>query len=515
MTNEGITAMPTPTPLLSARGITMAFDGVDVVKSVDLDLLPGEVHALVGENGAGKSTLVKVLAGVYRPKAGRIIMKGQEVTIPRPHVATQLGIALIHQEPLAFPDLTVAENIYVGAEPTRGGTQWLDWPTIYSRSKELLVSLGLDIDPRAQMRGLSVADQQMVDMAAALGQDARILIMDEPTAALTPSEVERLFTLIRALRDRGSAIVFISHRLEEVTAICDQITVMRDGEIVGARLPRSTTHDEVIRLMVGRPLQSLFEKPEDQHIGPVLLEARNLSRRGRFSDISFQVRQGEIVGVAGLVGAGRSFVAQALFGIVGLDAGQILVDGRPVVIRSPRDAMAHGFAYVPEDRQHQGLLLPMSVTQNMTLPVLGQFARRGWLTSQKERAAALDYTERLRIVLRQVEQPVTELSGGNQQKVVLSKWLLTKPRIIILDEPTRGIDVGAKAEVHRLMGELASRGLGVLMISSELPEILAMSDRVLVMHEGRLVLELDKEQMTAERVMAAATGQAMEGALSS
>jgi len=365
------------------------------------------------------------------------------------------------------------------------------------------------------MRGLSVADRQMVDMAAALGQDARILIMDEPTAALTPSEVERLFALIRALRDRGAAIVFISHRLEEVTAICDRITVMRDGEIVGTRLPQSTTHDEIIRLMVGRPLQSLFEKPQDQHVGSVLLEVRNLSRRGKFSGISFQVRQGEIVGVAGLVGAGRSFVAQALFGIVGLDAGQILVDGRPVVIRSPRDAMAHGFAYVPEDRQRQGLLMPMSVRQNMTLPILAQFARRGWLESHSERAAALDYTERLRIVLRQVEQPVTELSGGNQQKVVLSKWLLTKPRIIILDEPTRGIDVGAKAEVHRLMGELASRGLGVLMISSELPEILAMSDRVLVMHEGRLVMELDKEQMTAERVMAAATGQAMEGALSS
>lgn len=498
--------MSNPLPVLSAKGITMAFDSVDVLKNVSADLYPGEVHALVGENGAGKSTLVKIMSGIYRPRRGHIEVNGQPVVIANPQMATSLGIALIHQEPLAFPDLTVAENIFVGSEPLRG-RGWLDWPTMIRRSEELLASLGLRLNPRTKMRGLSVADQQMVDMAAALSQNARVLLMDEPTAALTPNEVERLFAIIRRLRDEGVAIVFISHRLEEVSAIADRITVMRDAEVVGEREPASTTHDEIIRLMVGRPLKALFEKPESQQIGETLLEARDLARAGRFEAISFQLRAGEIVGMAGLVGAGRSYVAQALFGISRLDRGAIRVDGRQVRIRSPRDAMAHGLAYVPEDRQHQGLLMSMSVTKNTTLPILPQLAQFGWLQDRRERAETQEYVERLRIILRQVEQPVSELSGGNQQKVVLSKWLMTRPRIIILDEPTRGIDVGAKAEVHRLMGALAAQGIAILMISSELPEVLAMSDRVLVMREGRLVAEMGRQEMTAERVMAAATGQ--------
>ncbi len=494
-------------PILSANGISMAFDGVDVLKNVSLDLYPGEVHALVGENGAGKSTLVKIMAGIYQPRLGHVGLDGQPVVVPNPHSATALGIALIHQEPLAFPDLTVAENIFVGSEPVRR-QGLLDWPTIYRRSTELLDSLGLHLNPKTKMRGLSVADQQMVDMAAALAQNARILLMDEPTAALTPNEVERLFAIMRRLRDQGVALAFISHRLEEVSAIADRLTVMRDGEMVGERNPRATTHDEIIRLMVGRPLQVLFEKPEQQAIGATVLEVQHLTRAGHFEDISFTLRAGEIVGLAGLVGAGRSDVAQALFGIARADSGTILMDGKPILFRNPRAAMAHGLAYVPEDRQHQGLLMPMSVSRNMSLPMLPQLAQVGWLREHRERSAAQEYVEQLRIVLRQVEQPVAELSGGNQQKVVLSKWLMTQPRLIILDEPTRGIDVGAKAEVHRLMGKLTSQGIAILMISSELPEVLAMSDRVLVMREGRLVAELDRQELSAERVMAAATGQA-------
>jgi rhamnose transport system ATP-binding protein len=488
----------------------MAFDGVNVLKDVDFDVRPGEVHGLVGENGAGKSTLVKILAGVYQPKAGHVQVNGRDETIPNPQTATGLGIALIHQEPLAFPDLTVVENIFAGVEPTRGPLGWLDWDTMHREARKALESLGLDLHPRTRMRGLSVADQQMVDMAAALSQNARVLLMDEPTSALTPSEVERLFRIVRKLRDQGTAIAFISHRLEEVFAISDRITVMRDGAVVGERLPEDACADDIIHLMVGRPLKAMFEKPEHQAVGEVLLEAEGLSCTGCFRDVSLSLRAGEIVGMAGLVGAGRSYVAQALFGILPLASGTIRLDGRSARIRAPRDAMNRGIAYVPEDRQHQGLLMPMSVTQNMTLPMLPQLAQLGWIRGRQERQASLSYVDRLRIILRAVEQPVSELSGGNQQKVVLSKWLLTKPRIIILDEPTRGIDVGAKAEVHRLMGELAAQGIAILMISSELPEVLAMSDRVLVMREGRLVAELDKNLMSAERIMAAATGQIVE-----
>ena len=503
------TPSPALSPLLSAKGISMAFDGVDVLKHVSLDLYPGEIHAIVGENGAGKSTLVKIMAGIYQPRQGAIELAGQPVIVPNPHAATALGIALIHQEPLAFPDLTAAENIFVGSEPVRG-RGLLDWPTMYRRSAELMDSLGLSLNPKTKMRGLSVADQQMVDMAAALSQNAKVLLMDEPTAALTPNEVERLFAIMRRLRDQRVALAFISHRLEEVMAIADRLTVMRDGEVVSECDPKTTTRDEIIRFMVGRPLQALFEKPENQQIGATVLEAQHLTRVGHFEDISFSLRSGEIVGLAGLVGAGRSDVAQALFGIARADSGTVLIDGKPILFRNPREAMAHGLAYVPEDRQHQGLLMPMSVSKNMTLPLLPQLAPLGWLRERRERSASQDYVERLSIILRQVEQPVAELSGGNQQKIVLSKWLMTKPRIMILDEPTRGIDVGAKAEVHRLMGALASQGIAILMISSELPEVVAMSDRVLVMREGRLVAELDRHEMTAERVMAAATGQNSE-----
>lgn len=499
----------TQPPLLKATGIHMAFGGVDVVKNVDFALYPGEIHALVGENGAGKSTLSKVIAGIHQPRLGHIEVNGHPVIISNPHVATALGIALIPQEPLVFPDLSVAENIFVGRHPRRTGA-WVDWGSMYGRARELLDSLGLHVDPKTRLRGLCLADQQMVSMAAALSENARILLMDEPTSALTPNEVERLFTIMRRLRAQGVAIVFISHRLDEVFAISDRISVMRDGEMVGQRTPATTSTDEIIQLMVGRPLMALFERPASYRVGDPVLEVRSLSLRGRFENISFTVRAGEIVGLAGLVGAGRTDVGQALFGVTPAERGTITIGGVPRRISSPRDAMRYGLVYVPEDRQHHGLLMPMSVLHNVTLPTLERFASGGWLREQTERQSTQEYVQRLRIVLRHVEQPVRELSGGNQQKAVLSKWLLTRPKVIILDEPTRGIDIGAKAEVHRLMGELAAQGMAILMISSEMPEILAMSDRVLVMRDGRLVAEFQRAELSAEQIMAAATGQILE-----
>ncbi len=493
-------------PILRATGIHMAFDGVDVLKGVSIELHAGEVLGLIGENGAGKSTLAKIIAGVYRAREGRIEIDGTEVHVQSPHVASTLGIALIHQEPLTFPDLDIAENIFIGHQPTQAGR--VDWVTTYRRAGEILASLGVKLDPRTKVRGLSIADQQMVEMAAALSQDARILLMDEPTAALTPSEVADLFTIIRRLRDQGTAVVFVSHRLEEVFDICDRITVLRDGEFVGERDAKTTSVDEIIRMMVGRPLSALFERPAVLQRGEApLLEVQHLSRAMKFEDISFNVRAGEIVGMAGLVGSGRTEVARALFGTLVPDSGEIRINGAVVKIRNPQDAMARGLIYLPEDRQNHGLLMPMSISQNMTLPVLKRLAPHGWLHAAVERQVALQYAEKLRIVLRSVNQPVRELSGGNQQKVVISKWLLVEPKIMVLDEPTRGIDIGAKAEVHRLMGELASQGMAILMISSELPEVLAMSDRVLVMREGRLVAQFDREQANSERIMAAATGQ--------
>lgn len=488
----------------------MAFGGVNVLKDINFEIYPGEVHGLVGENGAGKSTLAKIIDGVYQPKEGKIELNGSAVEIPNPHIATQLGIALIHQEPLTFPELDVAENIFIGRQPKAKGGRWIDWNGMYKRSSELLQELGVSIDPRRKVRGLSIADQQMVEMAGALSQDAKILLMDEPTAALTPNEVKDLFAITRKLRDQGTAIVFVSHRLEEVFEICDRITVLRDGELVGVRKTGEVSIDEIIRMMVGRPLSVLFEKGNSHRIGEPMLEVSHLSRIMKFEDISFEVRSGEIVGVAGLVGSGRTEVARALFGTLDIDSGSVRLNGKEAKIKNPGQAMAMGLIYLPEDRQHHGLLMPMDVTLNMTLSILGRIAPGGWLREKSEREITREYVDKLRIMLRRLDQPVRELSGGNQQKVVISKWLLTQPKVMILDEPTRGIDIGAKAEVHRLMGDLAAQGMAILMISSELPEILAMSDRILVMREGRITGEFSKSEATAEGIMAAATGQTLE-----
>jgi rhamnose transport system ATP-binding protein len=478
---------------VKAAGLCMSFGGVDVLKNADLELRAGEIHALVGENGAGKSTLAKLIAGVHLPRAGSIEVDGRPVSFHSPHDAIAAGIALIHQEPLTFPDLTVAENIFIGRQPRRAGA--IDWPAMYREAGEILKRLGVTINPRANVRGLSIADQQMVEMAAALSQNANVLLMDEPTAALTPSEAQRLFGIMRQLRDQGAALAFIGHRLEEIFQISDRITVLRDGEIVGERPTRETSVDEILRLMVGRPMEALFAKEVKHELGPVALELPAMNLR---------VRAGEVVGLAGLVGAGRTEVAETIFGI--RPGGEVRVGGAPVRIRHPRDAIHRGLALVPEDRQHHGVLMPMSVWQNLTLAIVERLARFGWRNDRAARELAGREVKRLGVKLRDIDQPIRELSGGNQQKVVLSKWLATKPKVILLDEPTRGIDIGAKAEVHRLIAELAAAGLAVLMISSDLPEVLAMSDRILVMRAGRIVAEFRREEATAEKVIAAATG---------
>jgi rhamnose transport system ATP-binding protein len=502
--------MTASTPVLTTHGIYMSFGGVNVLKDIDFEIYPGEVHALVGENGAGKSTLLKNIAGVHVPKGGEIRLNGEVVSIPNPQAASELQIALIHQEPLTFPDLDVAENIFIGRQPMHSGVRRLDWATMYARSGEILDALGVKLDPRAKVRGLSIADQQMVEMAGALSQEAQVLLMDEPTAALTLSEVEDLFNIMRLLRDQGTAIVFISHRLEEVFEISDRITVLRDGELIGQHMIDDVSVDEVIRMMVGRPLSTLFEKGTITEFGQPVLEVKGLTRALKFDDITFEIRAGEILGVAGLVGAGRTDVARALFGTLQIDSGTIEIDGQKVEIKRPRDALKHGMIYVPEDRKQNGLLMPMSVIKNMTLSVLERLSRNGWLRESLEEEMTLEYVDKLNIVLRDPNQPVQELSGGNQQKVVLSRWLMAQPKVMLLDEPTRGIDIGAKAEVHRLMSELAAQGLAILMISSELPEILAMSDRIIVMREGQISGRFSKEEATAEGIIAAAAGQVLQ-----
>jgi rhamnose transport system ATP-binding protein len=486
-------------------GISKRFGATQALDDVSLELLPAEAHALVGENGAGKSTLVKILAGVHQPDTGQIELSGTPVQIHGPAHARALGIAVIHQEPRLFPDLTVAENVFLGHQPTTrfGG---IDWRTMQRSAARLFGELEVAIAPDSPVRGLSMADQQLVEIAKALSLDARILIMDEPTASLSLHEVERLFSIVRPLRDRGLAVLFVSHRLEEVFQLCERATVLRDGKhVVTAPTSQLSTAD-LIRHMVGRDV-TLFP-PAATAPGGVLLEVRDLTRQGVFRDISFNVRAGEIVGFAGLVGAGRTEVARVLFGIDRAESGEIRLQGRHVRFESPAEALDAGLAYVPEDRHQQGLVLDFPIASNISLPILPRLFPQWFVDRRAERSLAERYAAQFRVRMTDVEQLVSALSGGNQQKVVIAKWLATEPRVLILDEPTRGIDIGAKVEVHRIIGELAASGLGIMLISSDLPEVLAMSDRILVMHEGRLTAELSRAEATEERVMFAATGQA-------
>jgi rhamnose transport system ATP-binding protein len=504
----GPTSSRSDEPLLVLDGVSKAFGAVAALRGVRLELHAGEAHALVGENGAGKSTLVKILAGAHAPDAGTISFAGEPLQLSGPADARAAGIAVIYQEPTLFPDLSVAENIFIGRQPL-GGMRRIDRAAVRRRCVELFDRLGVHLDPDRPARGLSIADQQLVEIAKALSFEARVLIMDEPTAALSGVEVERLFAVARSLRDHGAAVLFISHRFDEVFALCQRITVMRDGQWVSTDRIEDVTVDQVVRRMVGREVSSLFPKQATE-VRDVLLEVHGLTRHGVFSDVSFDVRGGEIVALAGLVGAGRSEVIQAVFGVDPYDSGEVRIGGRRLPAGRPAAAMAAGLALVPEDRRQQGLVMELSVERNTTLTRRWALARLGLLRAASERRAARKWTQRLQVKAPRLSAAVSTLSGGNQQKVVLAKWLSTSPKVLIVDEPTRGIDVGTKAEVHRLLSQLAADGLAVLMVSSELPEVLGMADRVLVMHEGWLVAEIPRERADEESVMFAATGHLEE-----
>ena len=494
-------------PILRMTNIVKNFAGVQALRGVDFDLYAGEVHAILGENGAGKSTLIKVITGVHQPNDGDIFLDGRQVHFANPLESRQHGIAAIYQEPSLFPDLDIAENIFVGRQPMGLGRN-VAWRRMYRGAAELLDSLGVELSPKTKARDLSVAQQQMVEIARALSVNAKILIMDEPTSSLTLAEVDDLFRITRRLRESGTAIVFISHRLEDLFELADRVTVLRDGSYVGTRQMAGVTTEELIQMMVGRTLSDLFPK-QAVEAGQVALKVTGLTLPGVFADVSFELRKGEILGMAGLVGAGRTDVARTIFGLAPAAGGAIEIDGRPVKIRSPQQAMNLGLAYVPEDRQHHGLVLPMNLSQNITLPILSEYARGGWLKKGAELEAAQQAASQMAVKAASLWQKARELSGGNQQKVVLAKWLSTHPRILMLDEPTRGIDVGTKAAVHALMSELAAQGMAILMISSELPEILGMSDRIIVMREGRVTAQLSRAEATQEKIMLAAT-QAVE-----
>jgi rhamnose transport system ATP-binding protein len=498
-------AQDTPTPLLEVRGIEKSFPGVRALSGVSFDVRAGEAHALIGENGAGKSTLIKIMSGVFRPDSGSILVEGRETRLATPDDARRAGIATIYQELLLFPELSVAENIFLGHAPrAKGG--WIDWGAMRAKAEELLASLDIDDLPADETVGaLSVGNRQRVEILRALSHDARVVIMDEPTAALTEADVTRLFDIVRRLKARGVAIIYISHRLDETFAIADRVTVLRDGAYVGTRLTRETNSGELVQMMVGRRIDNMFPKTEAP-IGEPVLEARDLVRRPLTKSISITVRAGEIVGLAGLVGSGRSELAQTLFGVWPAESGEIRLMGEAVTIRSPAEARARGIAYVPEDRGSQGLVRPMSVLHNLSLAALTSLTHGGFIDRAAELRLAEQAVGRFGVKMRSLDEVAGRLSGGNQQKIVLGKWLANQPKLLILDEPTRGIDVGAKAEIHRFMGELARAGVAILMISSELPEVLGMSDRVLVMREGRVVAEFDRAAATPQAVGAAMMG---------
>ena len=497
--------------VLRMEGISKAFPGVQALADVDFELAAGEVLGLVGENGAGKSTLMKILSGVYRKDAGRIFLYDREVDIESPHHAQQLGIAIIYQEFNLIPNQSAAANVFITREPRRLSlgrfVSFVDRRRMEREAQEHLDRVGARVPAAALVRDLSVAEQQMVEVAKALAVDARIIVMDEPTSALGEDEVERLFEIIGTLKKQGIAIIFITHRLEEVFRIADRVVVLRDGQRVGSMPIDQAMPENVIHLMVGRELGDMFHK-EEAEIGAPLLEVRGLTRQGVVEDVSFTLRRGEILGFAGLVGAGRTETARLLFGADPKDAGQIYVEGELVKIDSPMDAVMAGIGLLPEDRGNQGLVLSLSVLENVVLPTLDDYARAGWWMDRRSlRSTAQDYVDKLDIRTPHLEQKAMFLSGGNQQKTVVAKWLASQPRVLIMDEPTRGIDVGAKAEVHALMSRLAQAGVGIIMISSELPEILGMSDRILVMAEGRVAAILDREEATQEIIMAYASGE--------
>jgi len=492
--------------LLEMEHIRKQFPGVLALNDVFLKVRPGTVHALMGENGAGKSTLMKTLLGIYKPDDGVIRFDGKEYLQMDIHASLTHGISMIHQELTPIPYMTVAENIFLGREPVKGNTGWVNHKELYRITNELFNELGIEIDPTVKMVDLSVASMQMVEIATAISYHSKLIIMDEPTSAITEKEVAHLFRMINNLREKGVAIIYITHKMDEVFQIADDVTVLRDGQFVGAKPASELNKDSLITMMVGRELTNIFPK-EDAQIGDVKLEVRNLSCGRKFRDVSFSVRKGEILGIAGLMGAGRTEVIETIFGVTPPDKGEILIDGQPVKISQPRDAIKAGMGLLTEDRKMTGLFLPLSVRDNMVFSNIKRYVNRFSLNFKKMNEDCENQRTALSVKTPSLEQTVINLSGGNQQKVLIARWLLTNPDILFLDEPTRGIDVGAKSEIHKLMSKLAQAGKAIIMVSSELPEILGMSDRIIVMHEGDLAGELNRDEATQEKVLQLASGE--------
>jgi rhamnose transport system ATP-binding protein len=488
--------------LLQMSGVQKRFGGAVALQGTNLSIRAGEIHALLGENGAGKSTMLKILAGVHVNDGGTIKLGGKDFRTGSPQDSIEQGIAVIYQEPSLFLDLTLAENVFIGRQPKKG--RIIDWKFAQNEAKRLFKELGVDLDPKRQARGLSIADQQVVEIAKALSMNANIILMDEPTAALSATEVERLMTVMKSLKAANKAVIFVSHRLDEVFAISDFITVMRDGATVSENLVEKTDLQKVIKEMVGRELTEMFPKTENK-IGSVVLEVNDLTNPAYFRNISFTVKKGEIVALAGLVGAGRSEVARAIFGVDKYETGSVKINGKALPAGSPVAAMKEKIALVPEDRRQQGLFMVAGVNRNISIESFTNLVDRGLINFKRERELTNTWKEKLSIKFSNQNDPVERLSGGNQQKTVLAKWLATDPDLLIVDEPTRGIDVATKAEVHRLINQAASEGKAVLMISSELPEVLGMADRIIVMREGRQVAELSRKEATQEKVISAAT----------
>ena len=492
------------TPVLALQDISKNFVGVRALDGVSLKLYPGKVTALVGENGAGKSTVVKILTGIHQPSGGDILLNGKKVEFATAHHAAEAGVTAIHQETVLFDDLDVAENIYIGHAP-RGSFGLIDKKAMQQQAKALLDDIGADISSTASLRDLGIANKHMVAIARALSIDASIVIMDEPTAALSHKEITELYELVEKLKSQGKAILFISHKFDEIFTIADHYTVFRDGNFIGDGNIADISESDLVKMMVGRSVEQVFPNREPT-LGEEVLKVSSYCHPTEFEDIHFSLRRGEILGFYGLVGAGRSEFMQSLFGITRASKGSVTIDGKERVIKSPASAIENGIVYVPEDRGKQGAITAMPIFQNVSLPSLGKTSRKGFIRLAEEFALAREYTERLELRAAALDQNVGELSGGNQQKVVIAKWLATRPKVIILDEPTKGIDIGSKAAVHTFMAELAAQGLAVIMVSSEIPEVLGMSDRVIVMREGRMVAELDKESLNPETLVRHAAG---------
>lgn len=499
-------------PLLRMSGIEKRFPGVQALNNVDLEIGPGEIHALLGENGAGKSTLIKILSGAEPQDSGTITLGGQTVTMASPHSAQLLGIVTIYQEFTLSPNMTIAENVFIGREPGTWG--FVHWRRMAAETAAITQRIGLEANPMTLVRELSVAEQQLVEIARALSMKSRLIVMDEPTSALSRTEVEKLFRIVRTLKVEGLSIIFVTHRLEEVFEICDRYTVLRDGRFVGTGDVAETDIDGIIRMMVGREVHALFARREDGQAGEVALAVERLSRRGTkrdpsatvLEDVSLSVRHGEILGIAGLVGSGRTEMARAIFGADPFDTGRILIDGQPVNIRAPQEAIRHGIGLVPEDRKQQALFLSLAIRMNLSIAALDRLDLwRIFVDESKETQLIDEYRQALNIRMTSPEQLVANLSGGNQQKVVLARWLALRPRVLIVDEPTRGIDVGAKVEVHNLLFGMAAKGIAIIAISSELPEVLAISDRIVTMREGRVTGDIGRDKANAEVLMSLMT----------